>query len=97
MLASLSPLAFMMVRNFLSLEIRLFAVGAYGLTPSVSKVPLAPAAYICLTYLNTFGLDRRLSGSPAVTISAVGSFALIAAPTVRSIATYAEALGLPPE
>ena len=50
-LASLSPFLAMIPRIFLSLEIRLFAVGAYGLTPSVSNVPLAPAEYICWMYL----------------------------------------------
>src|SRR5689334_21717986 len=79
MLEVVSPLLSMMRRNFLSFVIRLLAVGAYGLTPSVSKVPFAPAAYICCTNLKTLGFDRRLSGSPAVTIDAVGSACLIAA------------------
>src|SRR6476619_1800314 len=77
-LASGFPFLAMMPRIFLSLEMRLVAVGAYGLTPRVSNVPLPPAEYICWMYLKTLGFDRRLSGSPAVTISAFGSTALIA-------------------
>jgi hypothetical protein len=39
--------------------------------------------------------DSLLGGSPAVTISARRSTCLIAAPTVRSMATYALTFALP--
>src|SRR4051794_37337574 len=87
-----SRLSFMSSRTVLRFLSTALALRPYGLTASVSNAPLACALYIA--GMNFFSeMPMRLSGMPAVTISAPRSAFLIGPRAALSSFTYSLAFG----